>query len=295
MAITFRSAIVISLIHALWGGNPVAVKFGLQVFPPLWSGFLRFSIAILCILIWARFKGIPMMLKREELRPFSILSFIFFIQIWLMNAGFEISSGAISSVLISTFPLFAAFFSHVMIKGDQLTLMRTVGLAIAFSGTSLIVMRRGGLSVEEFSVWGAAIVLISAMLLGFRLILSAQMVRQTEPTRVVVWMMILALWAFMLGGLIFEEIRWENLDWPPLVGILYQGVVIAGFGFMAMGLLYKSYSPTLVSSFGFISPVCGVLLSAWLLHEPLTWSIAIGTVCVGVGLVLIAISKAGQG
>ena len=43
MAITFRSAIVISPIHALWGGNPVAVKFGLQVFPPLWSGFLRFS------------------------------------------------------------------------------------------------------------------------------------------------------------------------------------------------------------------------------------------------------------
>ncbi len=63
------------------------------------------------------------------------------------------------------------------------------------------------------------------MLLGFRLILSAQMVRQTEPTRVVVWMMILALWAFMLGGWVFEEIRWENLDWPPLVGILYQGEV----------------------------------------------------------------------
>ena len=91
-----------------------------------------------------------------------------------------------------------------------------MGLAIAFSGTSLIVMRRGGLSVEEFSGGEHAIVLLSAMLLGFRLILSAQMVRQTEPTRVVVWMMILALWAFMLGGLIFEEIRWENLDWPPL-------------------------------------------------------------------------------
>ena len=67
-------------------------------------------------------------------------------------------------------------------QGRSADLLRTVGLAIAFSGTSLIVMRRGGLSVEEFSVWGAAIVLISAMLLGFRLILSAQMVRQTEPT-----------------------------------------------------------------------------------------------------------------
>jgi len=26
-------------IHTLWGGNPVAVKLGLEAFPPLWSGF----------------------------------------------------------------------------------------------------------------------------------------------------------------------------------------------------------------------------------------------------------------
>ena len=295
MRITFKSALAISLIHALWGGNPVAVKFGLQVFPPLWSGFLRFTIAIFCILIWAWIKGIPMKLKREEVKPFSLLGLLFFIQIWLMNTGFNLSSGAISSVLISTFPIFAAFFSHFMIKGDQLTLLRTLGLAVAFSGTSLIVMQRGGLSAEQFSVWGAAVVLLSALLLGYRLILSAQMVRETEPARVVVWMMILSLWAFMLGGLMFEEIHWENIDWPPIAGILYQGAVIAGFGFMAMGFLYKFYSPTLVSSFGFISPVCGVLLSARLLGEPLTWSIAIGTVCVGAGLVLIAISKVGSG
>ena len=91
-------------------------------------------------------------------------------------------------------------------------------------------------------MWGAAIVLISAMLLGFRLILSAQMVRQTEPTRVVVWMMILALWAFMLGGLIFEEIRWEN--WTGLLLSEFSTrVVIAGFGFMAMGLLLQILQP----------------------------------------------------
>ncbi len=288
MNISFRAAVAISLIQSLWGGNPVAVKFGLLVFPPLWSGFLRFSIAIVCILIWARIKGIPMMLKREELKPFSLLGFIFFIQIWLMNAGFSLSSGAISSVLISTFPLFAAFFSHFMIKGDQLTYVRTTGLFIAFVGTSLIVFRGGGLSADEFSTWGAWIVLLSAMLLGLRLIMSARMVRQTEPTRVVVWMMILSLWAFLLGGLMFEEIRWQNLDWQPLIGILYQGVVIAGFGFMAYGLLYRYYSPILVSSFGFIAPVCGVFLSSWLLDEPITWIIAAGTACVGGGLVLIA-------
>ena len=87
-----------------------------------------------------------------------------------------------------------------------------MGLVIAFSRTSLIVCQ--GLSVEEFSPQGERTIW-RAMLFGFRLILSAQMVRQTEPTQVVVWMMILALWAFMLGGLIFEETR-EKLTGLPL-------------------------------------------------------------------------------
>ncbi len=287
MSISLQAIIAISVIQALWGGNPVAVKFGLLAFPPLWSGFLRFAIAIVCILIWARISRIRMMPAREEWRPLAWLGFFFFIQIWTMNYGFGLSSGAISSVLISTWPLFAAVFSHFMISDDRLSTSRVIGLLTAFGGTSLIVLRGGGVG-DEFSILGAWIILFSSFLLGFRLIMSARLVRQMEPTKVVVWMMILPLWAFLLGGLVFEEIVWEALSWQPVAGILYQGVVIAGLGFMINSILMRRYSPTLISSFGFVSPLSGVLLSAWLLGEQLTWIIALGTACVGVGLVLIA-------
>jgi len=287
MSISLQAIIAISVIQALWGGNPVAVKFGLLAFPPLWSGFLRFAIAIVCILIWARISRIRMMPAREEWRPLAWLGFFFFIQIWTMNYGFRLSSGAISSVLISTWPLFAAVFSHFMISDDRLSTSRVIGLLTAFGGTSLIVLRGGGVG-DEFSILGAWIILFSSFLLGFRLIMSARLVRQMEPTKVVVWMMILPLWAFLLGGLVFEEIVWEALSWQPVAGILYQGVVIAGLGFMINSILMRRYSPTLISSFGFVSPLSGVLLSAWLLGEQLTWIIALGTACVGIGLVLIA-------
>ncbi len=287
MSISLQAIIAISVIQALWGGNPVAVKFGLLAFPPLWSGFLRFAVAIVCILIWARISRIRMMPAREEWRPLAWLGFFFFIQIWTMNYGFGLSSGAISSVLISTWPLFAAVFSHFMISDDRLSSSRVIGLLTAFGGTSLIVLRGGGVG-DAFSILGAWIILFSSFLLGFRLIMSARLVRQMEPTKVVVWMMILPLWAFLLGGFAFEEIAWEALTWQPVAGILYQGVVIAGLGFMINSILMRRYSPTLISSFGFVSPLSGVLLSAWLLGEQLTWIIALGTACVGVGLVLIA-------
>jgi len=56
---------------------------------------------------------------------------------------------------------------------------------------------------------------------------------------------------------------------------------------MVNAWLIKRYSPSVVVSFGFISPVSGVVLSAPLLGEPLTWDLAVGTVAVGAGLVIL--------
>ncbi|HAU10931.1 MAG TPA: hypothetical protein DCS41_05655, partial [Gammaproteobacteria bacterium] len=53
-------------VHSLWGGNAVAIKLSLEAFPPMWTAFLRFSIAIVCVALWAGFRGIPMRPKRSE-------------------------------------------------------------------------------------------------------------------------------------------------------------------------------------------------------------------------------------
>ena len=35
LAVPVQAVVIAVLIHILWGGNPVAVKFSLLVFPPL--------------------------------------------------------------------------------------------------------------------------------------------------------------------------------------------------------------------------------------------------------------------
>ncbi len=74
----------------------------------------------------------------------------------------------------------------------------------------------------------------------------------------------------------------------PIGALIYQGAVIAGLGFMVNAWLIKRYSPTVMVSFSFISPVSGVLLSAWLLGDVLTWDLAVGAAAVGLGLVVLA-------
>lgn len=287
MTIPLQAIFAAIVIHILWGANPVSVKIGLEVFPPFWSAFLRFALALVCVYIWARYKNIRLTPGPGEWRPLAILAAVFWLQIWTMNAGFDMSSGAISAVLLATHPMFAALFAHFMIAGDRLNAGRILGLVVAFAGTALIMLRGGGMSAADFSLIGGSVVVFSSMLLGLRLIMAGAMVRKMDPIRVVYWQMMLSQGPFLICALAFEDIAWQRLAWEPLAAIAYQGIIVAGFGFAVSFELMKRYSPTVMVSFGFVAPISGVALSIWLLGDLMTWTIAIGTACVGVGLIMI--------
>ena len=276
------------VIHILWGGNPVAVKLGLVAFPPLWSAFIRFAIGVLCIAAWAYINKIRIWPARREWPGLFTVALLFTVQISMMNLGINLTSGASAAVMTATFPLFAGLFAHFMIVGDRLTPGKVAGLLTAFLGVGVVLT--GGEILQEFSSAdiGDLIILASTVLLGARMVWTARLVSNIEPTWLVFWMMLLSLGVFAAGAAVWEEIAWEEAGWVPISALAYQGVVIAGLGFMVNTRLMKRYSPSVMISFRFISPLSGVLLSALLLDDPLTWDLAAGTTLVGVGLIVLA-------
>ncbi len=292
--IPLRAIVIAVLIHILWGANPVAVKFGLLAFPPLWSAFIRFALAIACIVVWAYFKDIALWPRRGEWLGLGLLSLLFTVQIALMNFGIDMTTSSMSSVLLATHPLFAAMFAHLFTASDRLTPVKIVGLLVAFCGAGVVLLRNAELATLDLIAVGNWVVLVSSALLGGRLIYTAGLAQRIDTSRVVVWQMALSLVAFGAGGLAFESIVWSQVSWQALVGLAYQGIVIAGLGFMINTWLIKNHSPSTVVSFGFIAPISGVALSVWLLGEQLTSNLILGTIGVGLGLVLITHKAAQQ-
>lgn len=288
LAVPLQAILIAIVVHSLWGGNPVAVKFGLLVFPPLWSAFFRFALGVVCVLVWAHLRGERIWPRRGEWGPLLLIGTLFTVQIWLMNLGFGLTTGAMGSVLIATNPIFAAFFAHLLVSGDRLTWLRGTGLAVAMAGAAVCLLQDADLAALDFGAIGNWITLTSACLLGLRLSLSARALRRMDPARVAVWQMLISLPLYALGGSLFETIRWEHLSWQPIAGIVYQGVVVAGLAFTVSFSLMKRYTPSVMMSFNFVSPVAGVLLSAWLLDERITPLLLLGMALVAAGLALIA-------
>jgi drug/metabolite transporter (DMT)-like permease len=284
-----RAVVLALAIHTLWGGNPVAVKVGLEVFPPLWSGFLRFVLGSACVIVWARTMRVPLLPPREEWPVHLGLTLIFTTQIALMNIGFGATTAANSAVLIATNPLFGVFFAHWWIPGDRLTPGRLLGVIVAFAGAGLVLTRGavGTLSLGAAN-YGDWLVLASAGVLGMRLALCGRVLRTVNEVRLTLWQMLLSLPLFLAGGLTFETVRLENLGWGPIAGILYQGIVVAGLGFTVQYYLLRRYKPSVMISFNFVAPVAGVLLGVWLLDEHLTAALLGGMALVALGITLLA-------
>ena len=288
LSVPLGAVLVSVVIHSLWGGNPVAVKFSLLAFPPLTTAFLRFAIGIACIALWARWRGVRLLPEKGEWRALWIVAVLFAVQIGLMNVGFDHTTGAMGSVLIATNPLFAVMFAHFLIAGDRMTPAKASGLAVAMAGTSLALLEDIDFTVLDPGAAGNWIVLSSAVLLGFRLTLSARFVRRIEPTKVAMWQMVLSLPMFGAGALLFEEIAWDQVGAGPIAGLVFQGAVIAGVGFTVSYHLMRRYTPSVMMSFNFVSPIAGVLFSAWLLGDRVGPLLLAGMALVAVGLYLVA-------
>jgi drug/metabolite transporter (DMT)-like permease len=284
-SIPLRAVLAALAIHSLWGGNPVAVKLGLEAFPPLWSGLLRFALGSACIAAWAFAQRIALRPAPGEWPALAGIGVLFTLQIALMNFGFDATAAVNGAVLIATNPLFGMLFAHLLVPGDRLRPRRALGALVAFAGVALVLARGAPPGVSGRGDW---IVLASACLLGLRLALSGRLLRRVNEVRLAFWQGVVSLPLFAAGALATETVRVQNIGFAPLAGIVYQGAVVAGLAFTVNFTLIRRYTPSVIISFNFVAPVVGVLLGATILGEPVTGGLIGGMLLVAAGLVLIA-------
>ena len=279
-----RAAALALLLSALWGGNPVAIKIGLLDAGPFALGWMRFVLGGLSILAWAWWTGAlkGFTIERHEWRPLAILGALFTVQIGLMNLGTHLTSASHSAVLLNAYAVHTVVLAHFRLPGDRLTPRKLGGALIAYAGIVILFSRQ--LGGGGTSLLGDVLVSISAALLGERTVYLARAVQKIDPTKLLLAQAVigsaglagLSLW--LEGGLPY---RWTT---SLALAMGYQGVVVAGFNFIANLWLLKRHRPSALAGFWLTSPIFGVLLSALFVGDPLTGALLLASVFVAIGI-----------
>jgi drug/metabolite transporter (DMT)-like permease len=287
-AVTVRAALLALLISVLWGGNIVALKFALTAIPPFWSAFWRMLIGLPLIAIWAKVQGIPLWPEPEEWRPLLVLGLLCFAQISLLNLGTFYTSAAYAVVLLNSHPIFTNLVSHYFTPGDRVSWMRTVGLLVAFGGICLVFLGRPDAHWAPRPTLGNIISTCSALFVAVRAVATKRVAQTTDPTRLIFWTLIFSIPLYLLCAVVFEALLTAPLLWKPLLGLLYQSFIVAGFCFIMWTRLLRDHPPGVISVFAFPTPIFGLIFSAFFFSERLAPPLIIGVIAVVAGILIVA-------
>jgi drug/metabolite transporter (DMT)-like permease len=269
----------------LWGGNQVAIKVGLEGMPPLALAAARFSIGWVVVATAAAITRQPIGLEAGQWRPLAGLCLLFVVQIATLNIGTLHTSASRSIVLISAYPFFTAVSAHLLIPGDRLTRPQVVGMVLSFAGILFMFAESFVWTATQY-LFGDAVVLLSAALLGLRQVVIKRLVADTHPYKVLYWQALMSLPVFVGLSLIVEGTAGYEWSWRAAAGVLYQGVVVAGACFIILVFLLSRHSAGRLSVFGFLTPVVGVALSMWITGDEPTVGLVGSMALVGFGILV---------
>ncbi len=278
--------VALSLLLAfLWGGNSLSIKIALQDLPPMALAFLRFALGLAVIGGWSLYRRIPLGLRRGELPRLLLLTAIFVLQIITLNVGTLFTTASRSTIFINVYPFFTALFAHLWIPGERLTVTKTLGIILAFSGVFVTVAPNIG--EGETSLFGDLIVLVSGCFLGLRVVVTKLLIQSIHPYRLLFWLLSLSLPCYAGLSFLSELEKTFQLTLAGGAALFYQGGIIAGLCFLMWTAILENYSASKLVVLFFTTPLSGVFFSHLLLGDELTFNLLIGALLVAAGIYVV--------
>lgn len=280
--------IALASVYLVWGSTYLAIRVGLEGYPPFLMGSLRFIAASLVFYAVLRWRGNAPP-TRAQWKNAAIMGFFMMLMgNGLVNFAEQTVTSGLAAIAVASMPLWAALFG--VLKRQHPSRGEWLGLAIGFIG---VVWLNAG-SAMRASPGGMVALLMAPIAWAWGSVWSRGRDLPPPFMSTAAQMLCGGVAMGVLGLALGERISTV----PPLSATLAVGYLAAFgsiIGFSAYVWLLHHVRPALATSYAYVNPPIAVLLGALLLGERFSVH-AIGAMAVILGGVLIiARSKARVG
>jgi drug/metabolite transporter (DMT)-like permease len=282
-----QAILTMVILTLLWGLNYTAIKYSNQGIAPVFASTVRSCIAAVCGVLYCLWKREKLFHGDIMLLHGIMVGLLFGLEFACIYFGLLYTDAARSVIFVYTNPFVVAMGAHFLLRGDRLSFSKVAGLLLAFLGIVIVFQGRPKtakttmllgdiLEIMAAFFWGATTVYIKKFMAG-----------KIHPINTFLYQLLFSIPVLLAVSLLFEK-RWiYGIDFPIIVNMFYQSVIVAFASYFMWFKLIHQYSISRLSTFTFLTPVFGVLSGVLFLHEELTRSLVIGVplVCFGIALV----------
>lgn len=280
----------------LWGSAFPLVKIGFswlnissEDIPTeiLYAG-LRFTLAgVIAIIITSLISGKFLRPTVKSLpKVFSLSMFQTILQYLFFYIGLSNTSGVKASVIEAMNVFVALIVSCLIFRMEKFTAAKIIGSIIGFAGVVIINVSKGDLA-GGLTLKGEGFILISTVAYAFSSVLMKHWSGEENP-------MMMSAWQFLLGGIVMSILgfalggRISGFDLKSVLLLIYLASLSA-IAYSLWASLLKYYPVSRIAVYGFMNPVFGFILSAFLLGESEAFGLksiaALVLVCLGIYIV----------
>jgi drug/metabolite transporter (DMT)-like permease len=282
----FLVVLALFCTYFIWGSTYLAIRFGIESFPPFLMAGLRFTIAGSILYLAMRYLGAPNPTKSQWLGA----SLVGLLLPALGNGTVcyvqQTVSSSVAALAIATAPIWMAIFSSIW--GHKISGREWLGIAIGLLG--IVLLNLGGSFSGEFM--SAFLLIFAAASWSFGSVWGKHLAMPQG---------LMASAAQMLAGglalLMFSALQGESWpqtittkSWAAMLFLIVLGSLVA---YSAYQYLLKTVRPLVASSNTFVNPVVAFGVGIWLADEQVATSefLALAVILIGVFLVLSASQK----
>jgi drug/metabolite transporter (DMT)-like permease len=290
-------AIVCAML--IWAGAGIAVKQALLIFTPLTLIVLRFSLAVILMLIIGLIfrhndilglqrverQHLPLFLLGGLLQPF--LYFIFETYTYQ-----SFTSPTIAEALLSTQPILAPIFAFLLLR-EQVTRYNIIGILISTAGMLLLLLTGAG-HFDLGNPWGVLLAILTVSCsVGYSVVLRRIPTHYSSLTIVFyVQTISLALFYMLWGGaqllnptpIIQTELLSFQFIAKPMLSVVYLSVFASVIAFILFCFTVRYIGVTRANIFNNVRPVFTAILMLLIFSEQLPLSKWIGILVIILGL-----------
>lgn len=277
--------LALASVYLVWGSTYLAIRVGLEGYPPFLMGSLRFLAASAVFYAFLRWRGHAPPTRAQWKNAAVMGIFMLVMGNGLMNFAEQTVSSGLAVIAVASMPLWAALFG--VLRRQHPSRGEWLGLAIGFVG--VVWLNAGS---EMRASLGGMLALLSAPIAWAWGSVWSRGRDLPPPFMSTAAQMVIGGVAMGVLGLALGE---RIVELPPLRATLAVGY-LAAFGsivaFSAYVWLLQNVRPALATSYAYVNPPIAVLLGAVLLGERFGVSAIGGMVVILAGVIIITRAKA---
>ena len=276
---------ILTLLALIWASAFFNIKIATYSYGPLTIAFLRIFLGAIPVVLLCYVKNIKIEAFSKDWYWFASIGIInLVIPFFLIAYGVKNVQSNLAALLMASTPLSASVLAHFFTKNEKITLVKTIGILLGFSG--IVFLFSDNILINKNNFVSALLILCGSTfyVIGGLLTLKISNKKNENVTAsILIWGSLI-----LLPISFFIEQPW-NLS-PRLdstISLLYLGVFSTGIAWLLRFYILKNNGLVFQAQVAYLIPIFGVILGFLILGELITPKVIISMLAVIIGIYIV--------